>query len=475
MRAIRPLILALLRGCLDLPLSAAGFVRRTRPAFVSQRPPVGPVLQSVTLLLLSGFFFTLQGQQPVSSADLDRGRVMLRTIKEDLKNNYYDPAYHGMDLDARFKTADQKIKEATSLGQIFGIIAQTLIELKDSHTFFIPPGRTYTVEYGWQMQIVGEKCLVVAVKPGSDAEAKGLQVGDQIYSIDGVGPVRENFWIVQYTYRILRPKAGVSLIVIKPDGKAYKMDVSAKVQQRKLVMDLTTIADVASLIRESQNEDRLHRHRYIEMEGDVFIWKMPQFDMPRTQVDSFVEKFRKSKGLVLDLRGNQGGYEETLLRLISNVFDHDVKLGDLKTRKGEKPMTAKTRGKEIFTGKLVVLIDSESGSASELFARVVQLEKRGTVIGDRSAGAVMRSKSYDHQLGVEVIVPYSVSITDADIVMTDGKSLEHVGVIPDEARLPTPADLAAKRDPVLAYALSLLGSKTSAEAAGLMFPIEWKK
>jgi C-terminal processing protease CtpA/Prc len=160
---------------------------------------------------------------------------------------------------------------------------------------------------------------------------------------------------------------------------------------------------------------------------------------------------------------------------LGNFFDHDLKVGDLKRRKEEKAMTAKTRGDHIFTGKLVVIIDSESGSAAELFARVVQLEKRGTIIGDRSAGAVMRSKQYSHELGVETVVPYGVSITDADVVMGDGKSLEHVGVVPDEVKLPTALDIAAKRDPVLAYAISLLGGNISPEKAGTLFPIEWRK
>jgi carboxyl-terminal processing protease len=210
-------------------------------------------------------------------------------------------------------------------------------------------------------------------------------------------------------------------------------------------------------------------------EADLFIWKMPQFDMPKEKVDDFVDKFRKRKGVLIDLRGNGGGYEEALLRLLGNFFDHDLKIGDLKRRKEDKPLTAKTRGKDIFTGQLVVLIDSESGSAAELFARVVQLEKRGTVIGDRSAGAVMRAKQSSLKLGADVIVPYGVSITDADIIMSDGKSLEHIGVTPDETRVPTAADLAAKRDPVLSYGLSLLGAKVTPEVAGGFFPLEWKK
>jgi C-terminal processing protease CtpA/Prc len=379
-----------------------------------------------------------------------------------------------MDLETRFKIADEKIRSATSLGQIFGIIAQALIDLEDSHTFFLPPGRSYKTEYGWQMQIIGDKCYVVAVKPGSDAEAKGLREGDEIYTIDKFGPARENFWKIQYTYRALRPQPGMRLVVIKPDGKSQQLDVMAKVQQGKRVMDLTG-EDIWDLIRESENEDRLHRHRYLEIGDDLFVWKMPEFDLPKEKVDDFVDKFRKRKGLVLDLRGNGGGAEETLLRLLGNFFDHDLKVGDLKRRKEAKAVTAKTRGDHIFTGKLVVIIDSESGSAAELFARVVQLEKRGTIIGDRSAGAVMRAKQYSHELGVETVVPYGVSITDADIVMGDGKSLEHVGVIPDEVKLPTALDMQAKRDPVLAYAISLLGGNISPEKAGALFPIEWGK
>jgi C-terminal processing protease CtpA/Prc len=252
------------------------------------------------------------------------------------------------------------------------------------------------------------------------------------------------------------------------------LDVLARVQQDRRLIDLTDGNEIWHLIRESQRESRLHRHRYLEGE-DFFIWKMPEFDLTKLGVDEVVDKFRKKKGLILDLRGNPGGYEETLLRLISNLFDHDVRIGDLKRRTETKSLSTKTRGDRTFAGKLVVLIDGESASAAELFARVVQLEKRGIVIGDVSEGAVMRSREFSHELGVGIVSFYGVSITDADIIMTDGKSLEHVGVVPDEIRLPAATDLAAKRDPVLAYAASLLGLTMSPEKAGALFPLEWRK
>ena len=59
--------------------------------------------------------------------------------------------------------------------------------------------------------------------------------------------------------------------------------------------------------------------------------------------------------------------------------------------------------------------------------------------------------------------------------MTDGKSLEKTGVTADETILPTAADLAAKRDPVIARAAALVGVKLDAGQAGTFFPIEWRK
>lgn len=442
-----------------------------------KHPRHAPMSLPIIILVVAAFTGPAYSQAP-SRLDLDRSRVMLKTIKDDLKNNYYDPTYHGMDIEARFKTAEDTLKQAASLGQLFGIIAQVLTDLHDSHTFLLPPGRSSRTEYGWQMRFVGNKTFVVSVKPGSDAEAKGLRPGDEVVSVDDIALTRENIWIFQYLYRTLRPRPGMHIVALKPDGKEARLDVVAKVEQKKRVMDFTEEgggSDIWDLIREDENESRLHRHRYIEIGADVLIWKMPAFDLEKNKVDEMVDKFKTGKGVILDLRGNGGGAEETLLRLIGSLFDHDVKVGDLKSRKEAKPLVAKTRGDRAFAGKLIVLIDSDSGSAAELLARVVQLEKRGTVIGDVSAGAVMRARHFDHQLGADIIVPYGVSITDADIIMADGKSLEHVGVTPDEIRLPTAADLAAQRDPVLAYAASLLGVTITPEKGGSFFPIEWRK
>jgi hypothetical protein len=65
-----------------------------------------------------------------------------------------------------------RITSRIPIGQMLGTIAQVLIELEDSHTVFLPPSRAYTTDYGWTMQMIGDRCFVSSVDKGSDAEAK---------------------------------------------------------------------------------------------------------------------------------------------------------------------------------------------------------------------------------------------------------------------------------------------------------------
>jgi C-terminal processing protease CtpA/Prc len=410
----------------------------------------------------------------ISSSDRDRGIIMLKAARDDIRKNYYDPAFRGIDLDARTKLAEEKIKQAKSNGEMFGIIAQMLLEFNDSHTIFLPPPRSARIEYGWQMQTFGDDCFVIAVKPKSDAEAKGLKPGDKVLKIDGIAPNRSNLWVYNYLYNALSPRPLVNVEVQSPGDQPRQLELKAKIQPGKKVFDLTDTIDLNAYWRDLEDEARLNDHRAIEVNKDIVIWKMPQFDLTPDGVDERVDKIKKYKTLILDLRRNGGGLVETLQRLVGNLFDRDITIGNLKLRKESKPMLAKTRGDSGYKGQVFVLVDSESGSASEVLARVVQLEKRGTVLGDRTYGKVMRSRLYPHQIGLETVIFYGVSVTDADIIMGDGKSLEGTGVSPDEVLLPTAEDLRSQKDPVLARAVAIAGGTLDPVDAGKMFPFKWK-
>jgi C-terminal processing protease CtpA/Prc len=412
--------------------------------------------------------------QTISSQDRDRGIIMLKAARDDIRKNYYDPTFRGIDLDARTKLAEEKIKQAQSNGEMFGIIAQMLLEFNDSHTIFLPPPRSARIEYGWQVQTFGDDCYVIAVKPKSDAEAKGLKPGDKVLKIDGIAPNRSNVWVYHYLYNALSPRPVVNVEVQSPGEQPRQLELKAKIQPGKKIFDLTETIDANAYLRDLEDEARMNEHRAVEVNKDIVVWRMPQFDLTTDAVDERVDKIKKYKTLILDLRRNGGGAVETLQRLVGNLFDRDVTIGILKLRKESKPMLAKTRGDSGYKGQVFVLVDSESYSASEVLARVVQLEKRGTVLGDRTYGKVMRSRLYPHQIGLDTVIFYGVSVTDADLIMGDGKSLEGMGVAPDEMLLPTAEELRAQKDPVLARAVAIAGGTMDPVDAGKLFPFKWK-
>jgi C-terminal processing protease CtpA/Prc len=208
-------------------------------------------------------------------------------------------------------------------------------------------------------------------------------------------------------------------------------------------------------------------------QGDVLLWKFASFNEDEGSIGHMLSEARKYRALVLDLRENGGGSQNNLAFVLGSLFDHDITIAKEVTRKEAKPLVAKSRGRSAFTGQLIVLIDSRSASASEVLARVVQIEHRGVVIGDRSAGSIMTAQFFPLSPGVGMGFDYGVEITVADMIMADGKSLEHLGVTPDRVFLPTADDLAAGRDPVLAHAAALAGVTLDATAAGKLFPVEW--
>jgi C-terminal processing protease CtpA/Prc len=420
------------------------------------------------------------GAQTLNRVEKGRMKDMLNTIKTEIKNNYYDVNFHGIDLEARFKKAEEKLDTVASIGQAYAIIAQVLVEFEDSHLYFAPPATNLRIEYGFRMKMIGDRAYITETKPKSDADKKGLKPGDRILSIEGFRPNRKEFWKIGYYYYTLSPRPKLRFSILHPNTEqAEDMEIEAKVTPMKAVLNWDNTQDVNDMMRESDDWVSQKRN-YFRNVGDTVIWKMKTFSVEPSEVDGIMQN--KGKGaskLIIDLRGNGGGYVKTLEQLVGYFFDKDIKIADRKGReekkKENKPMLAKTKGKDVFTGKLVVLIDSQSASASEIFARFIQLEKRGTVIGDVSAGAVMQSIFYPLKLnsGDNREIWYGTSITNADVIMSDGKSVEHIGVLPDEVVIPSGDDLARQRDPVLARAVELLGGKISADEAGKLFPNDW--
>jgi C-terminal processing protease CtpA/Prc len=423
-----------------------------------------------TVLLALCCQTALSRAQGYTSLERDLVQSMLRDISSDVKKHYYDPNFHGIDWDAKVREAEAKIGSSDSWNVALSDIADALDNLHDSHTLFWPPARPEVPDYGFEMQMIGDRCYVIRVRPGSDAEAKGLKAGDEILTVNRYAFARDDFWKIDYLYKVLSPQSGLRLELRAVNGNKGQVDVMAKLVERPHG-DITGHAPVTRAI---ENEVHLNRVRYAEKGDGLLIVKLPVFLLSLSEVESVVGKMRKHSGVLLDLRGNPGGREDTLQFLLGGLFENNVKIGDRQDRVSTRPVEARPRH-HAFTGKLVVLIDSKSGSASELLARVVQIEKRGSVVGDHSSGSVMEAKHYYHRTGTGTIFVYGASITEADFKMSDGQSLEHKGVSPDTLLLPTSTDLANGRDPVIAFAAEMLAVKITPEEGGALFPYEWPK
>lgn len=405
-----------------------------------------------------------------SKADRDLARQMLHNVAADVPKYYYDSKLHGVDWVSKTRETQNNIDSADSLDSAVSEIAALLDSLNDSHTFFFPPPRSSSHDYGFTMEMVGERCFVTHVKPDSDAAKKGLAPGDEVLAINEHPISRKDFWRIQYIYNVLRPQRGLLLNVTDVAGQQRSIEIAAKFRTSTVKYFLHQ--GINQYVRDLESGHQQLRARYFEKGQALLVIKIPQFTLSPSEVDDIIGNMRKHKSVVLDLRGNPGGFTVTLDRLLGGIFQYDEKIFDRVQRNSTKSVVATGRRNDAYTGKFAVLIDSESASASELFARVVQLERRGLVFGDRSAGMVMEAKRYTHEVTMDSGVYYGSSITDADLLMADGKSLEHVGVEPDILILPSALDLTKARDPVLAKAAGLSGVPLTAEEAGAAFPYE---
>lgn len=422
------------------------------------------------LLAISWALVPVSGwSQQYTKSDRELAESMLRNADADVRKHYYDPKLHGVDWPARVQEARKNIEAARSMDDAVSEVAALLDSLHDSHTYLSLPPRTHIHDYGFQMEMIGDRCDVVRVRTGSDAEKKGLRPGDEIRAVNEYPVSRQNFRRLVYIVNMLRPQPELHLTLSDAAGGQRQLVVTTR-------FELSTVnryfmhQGINVRVRDADEESRILHARYFEKGDDLLVVKIPEFAFSALEVDTIIGRMRAHKGVVLDLRGNPGGYVDTLDRLSGGLFQNDLKILDHIGREGTKSVSVTGRHHDAFTGRFAVLIDSESASASELLARVVQLERRGFVVGDRSSGNVMEARFYSHEVTLDSPVSFAISVTGADLVMKDGKSLEHVGVEPDILALPTSQDLANKRDPALAKAAGLVGAHLSPEEAGTILP-----
>jgi C-terminal processing protease CtpA/Prc len=374
---------------------------------------------------------------------------------------YYDPAFRGVDIEAARDSAQAEIKRADSDQERAHAIERYLMRFDDSHTFFVSPRRIRLSDFHLGLRFSGDAAFVVRVDEGSAASAAGLRAGDEIVTFNGQPLTRASYYRVVTDFLATHPIKPLDLTVRAVDRSQ---------SQVSLIADTTEIyrikgAAFRKLISQHRDSSKLATsHVQATIADSVFLWRLPQFRHDDGGIDDVMKRVRKHSVLVLDLRGNGGGSIETLTKLVSHFADREVLIGELHARFDRKKFVAKPK-KERFNGRFFILIDSETASAAEIFARLMQLEGKAKLIGDRTAGAVMASMFFpsDDYVGA--------SITISDFVLHNGERLEKVGVSPDILAVTPAQAIAAGTDPQLSYALLQAGARVSPANAGKLLPV----
>jgi predicted metalloprotease with PDZ domain len=217
----------------------------------------------------------------------DAALQMLEFVRDTVKSRYYDPRFHGVDFNARYQAAKDKVKQADTLSEAYAITAWMLEPLEDSHTVFFPMLPEYKIENGWRMKFIGDRCYITAVEPGSDAAVQGLTPGDEVLEMEGFRIDRETVGKLFYSIEFLAPRSVIHLVVAEPNTAARELVVKANVQKVSRVLGF-------GFDLRDQDAIRMQKGRMVEIGNALMIWKMPEFGFDEKEVDRFISSAKKT-------------------------------------------------------------------------------------------------------------------------------------------------------------------------------------
>jgi carboxyl-terminal processing protease len=249
-------------------------------------------------------------------------------------------------------------------------------------------------------------------------------------------------------FEFLNPTTEMTLEVVRGNDPPQTITIHAKVGQHGNIF-----TDAYNEYWQAVDaEEPVYKHH--DYEGNIGYLNLREFMLSRRNADAMLSRVKNSSAVIIDLRGNGGGALETLTAIAGYFTDHPhemaKEIGRVKTHTLMiKPETPR------ITAPVFVMVDSKSASASEMFARDLQIGKRAIIIGDHSSGRVNAAEFFLEKVGAFDLVAFGTEIAVSKVVMADGEELENRGVNPDEFCIPTAKDLHDKKDPCLDRTLEL--------------------
>lgn len=340
-------------------------------------------------------------------------------------------------LDKKFVATTASSSIPTDKEKVWGAIEGLTATYGDPYTVFFPPKETTAFEeevrgnfegVGMEIAIKDKILTVVAPLKNTPAERAGLKPGDQILKIDKL--FTSGMTVEEAIKHIRGPRGTTVLLVVKRNGG---------VEDIKVTRDVINIPTIDTKLRDD----------------GVFVISLYNFsansaNLFRDALREFIQS--GSDKLVLDLRNNPGGYLEAAVDMASFFLPmgKTIVIEDAGVKAKQK--AEKSRGYDVFTDrlKMVILLNEGSASASEILAGALHEHGIAKLVGEKSFG-----KGSVQEL-IEITPETSLKVTIAKWLTPKGVSISQNGIEPDYKVGVTKKDLEKKLDPQMDKAVAVL-------------------
>lgn len=331
------------------------------------------------------------------------------------------------------KYVKQPVKDADLF---YGAIQGLVLALGDPYSVYMPPAAAteFSKDLSGELEGIGaeigiknNELTVIAPLPETPAERAGLRPADRILMIDKEMTAGMD---INTAISKIRGKGGTPVtLTVARDGADKTLEIT--IIRAKII--------VPSVM-------------YFTKPGNIAYIRVMQFNDETTGIFSKYIKRLKSenaKGIVLDLRGNPGGYLDASIEMASEW----IKEGVIVSERGLEGVSKEhnTAGSHRLVGiKTIVLVNQGSASASEIVAGALQDHKQATVIGEKTYG---KGSVQDYETFTD---GSALKLTVAEWYTPNGKNINKEGITPDiEVKEDFEHDKVGE-DPVLLKALELL-------------------
>jgi carboxyl-terminal processing protease len=373
---------------------------------------------------------SLQSVPAAQQAQAQRNLTLFNKVWDLVNRKHYDPKYQGVNWEEAAAKFGPLAIAAADDAALYATLNSMLSLLRDSHTHALTPVQAeerrtrQRARTGFNMVRVSDRWIVSEVLPGSPAEEAGVKVGWIVLSRNGE-PLGERL--------DFRPKV----------GDEWQWEFLDEKERRVVLTPKAKVLSTAP------------RQIARELEGGFVYLRFDGFDgTDRRWLSRELKKNAAAPGAVIDLRRNPGGDTFSLGTAIGEFFDEAVDCGTFISRNGARSVKNSWQiGSANYRGKVVILVDTATGSAAEIFSAVLQDHGRAKIIGRTTAGAVLASWFYRLPDGGEL------QLSRQDYVSPKGRRIEATGVRPDIEVPRTLEDLRTGRDRDLEEALKILRAK----------------